>query len=205
MRIRRTLLATSVIGAVTAGAAPAATATPASQPPATGPVPAAAQPAHADLGPLVDLAAQRLALADEVAAAKYGTGKPITDPERERRVLGEVSELAADNELDPAVAVRFFTDQIEAGKHVQRGLHARWDAHPELRPGERPDLGQVRPELDRISVEAVQQLKDTEGVRAPSNPCRVRVATSVLAAELHYHFDALHRRALDEAVVSVCR
>ena len=204
MTMRRTLLATSIIGAVAAGTAPAATATPDAGAPVVGPASVAAQSATTDLGPLVDLAAQRLALADEVAAAKYGTGKPIADPERERRVLGEVSELAADNGLDPGVAVRFFTDQIEAGKDVQRGLHARWDAHPESRPGERPDLGPVRRELERISDEAVRQLKATERVRAPNTPCRVGVAASVLAADLHHHFDPLHRRALDRAVVSMC-
>lgn len=175
--------------------------------PATGsaaPVPAPDR-AEPRLTALVDLAAQRLLLADEVAAAKYGTDAPIEDPPREREVLDTVAELSAEAGLDPADGVRFFRDQIEAGKDVQRGLFAEWDAHPELRPDHRPDLGaEVRPELDRISAEAVRELRETEAVREPTDECRLDLAASAVTAVFGHRLDALHRDALTAAAGKIC-
>ena len=89
---------------------------------------------------LTDLAAQRVAIADQVAAAKYGTPSPIDDPAREQQIYDSVSAQAPALGLDPADAVRFFRAQIEANKLVQRGWYARWDAHPSEVPTTRPDL-----------------------------------------------------------------
>ncbi|WP_372490015.1 chorismate mutase [Prescottella equi] len=50
--------------------------------------------APGDLRPLVRLIAQRLSMADPVAAAKWGTDRPIDDPARERDVLRSVGEQA---------------------------------------------------------------------------------------------------------------
>lgn len=197
MNLRPTMLTAAVLSALSLTAAPAATGAP---------EPAAPAASRARLTSLVDLAAQRLLLADEVAAAKYGTGTPIEDPQREQEVLDTVAELSTASGLDPAVGVRFFRDQIEAGKDVQRGMYARWDEHPELRPGHRPDLGQeVRLQLDRITVEVVRELRTTEPVRSPTTPCRTDLAASALRAVVAHHLDALHGEALGDALGEVCR
>ncbi|MFC7648042.1 chorismate mutase [Streptosporangium lutulentum] len=73
---------------------------------------------------------QRILLADKVAAAKFGTDQPIDDPARERQVLDQVTSLSDRMGLNPAAGLRFFRDQIEAGKVVQRGLYARWTTRP---------------------------------------------------------------------------
>jgi chorismate mutase len=77
---------------------------------------------------LTDLAAQRVRIADRVAAAKYGTPSPIDDPAREQQIYDSVAARAPQLGLAPADAVRFFRAQIEANKLVQRGLYARWAA-----------------------------------------------------------------------------
>jgi chorismate mutase len=54
------------------------------------------------LGRLLDLVIQRLALAHDVAAAKYANGRPIDDHVREREILQAVtSALEASGPRDP--------------------------------------------------------------------------------------------------------
>ena len=157
------------------------------------------------LGPLTALAVQRILLGDKVAAAKFGTDQPIDDPVRERQELDAVAAMASRAGVDPDASVRFFRAQIEANKVVQRGLYALWTEHPELRPGERPDLdGEVRPELDQITTEIVRQLKATQEVRADTAGCRVLLLEAQLAAEVRFRLDALHRKALTVALRTVC-
>lgn len=152
---------------------------------------------------LTDLAAQRVAIADQVAAAKYGTPSPIDDPVREQQIYDSVSAQAPALGLDPADAVRFFRAQIEANKLVQRGWYARWDAHPSEVPSPRPDLSQIRPIIDRLNSGLLTELAATLPVRsARSCPTRQLVATGL--ADVVHRFDALHARALGEATSATC-
>ncbi len=153
---------------------------------------------------LTDLFAERLLVADKVAAAKYGTDKPIDDPVREQQILTDVSARAVGLGLDPEAVAAVFRDQIEANKVVQRGLYARWDAHPELRPTERPDLvKEVRPILDRITTELLDALKETEGVRS-GDSCELRLVIAAGRSAYGYRLDGLHLEGLGRAVPSVC-
>lgn len=81
--------------------------------------------------------------------ARSHTDAPINDPAREQAVLDTVVAKSTQLSIDPVVAVAVFTDQIEASKAVQYGLYSWWSAHPGQAPLTRPDLGQVRPILDR--------------------------------------------------------
>ncbi|PZG53225.1 chorismate mutase AroQ, gamma subclass [Spongiactinospora gelatinilytica] len=92
------------------------------------------------LGELTDLMVRRMRVGDLVAAAEFGTPRPIDDPVREQQVLEGVRARSMAMGLDPESAVRFFRAQIEANKAVQRGLYARWMRHPDEVPAERPDL-----------------------------------------------------------------
>jgi chorismate mutase len=183
---------------------------------AAGPVTAAERPASVrhgaaaalDVAPglssVTELLVQRLLLADKVAAAKYDTDTPIDDPEREARILDDVRARAAGLGLDPDAVAAVFRDQIEANKLVQRGLYARWDAHPAERPTERPDLAkEVRPALDRITTQLLAALDDTERARAlPS--CGPRLATAAGWSAYTHRLDALHLKGLGRALPSVC-
>ncbi|WP_052395884.1 gamma subclass chorismate mutase AroQ [Kutzneria sp. 744] len=137
---------------------------------------------------LVDLAARRLLVSDRVAAAKFGTGKPIDDPVRERQALADVRAHAAGLGLDADRAVRFFEDQIAASKVVQRGLFARWREHPAEAPTSAPDLAAVRAELDQLTRQLLARLEET------TEPACVSLVDGL---------DALHREALTTALRSV--
>lgn len=165
-----------------------------------------AVPAHADegLAPLVDVAARRLDVADLVAAAKWGTGKPVEDKAREQRILDSVAERSVRVGIDPEIAQRIFRDQIEAGKLVQRGLFARWTVRPGDVPAHRPDLEkEVRPLLDRITGELLADLKDTRDVRR-SPSCRAELVKAAGRVESARHPDALHGVGLARAIPSIC-
>lgn len=199
-----------VVGAVTAallagsGSGVAVAASPARQPAATSSA-APTQSSYVELHSLADLAAQRLATADLVAAAKYGTGSPIDDPAREQQVLDDVARQARDLGADPEATVRFFRDQIEANKMVQRELHRRWDADPSQAPapGERPDLAEVREEINRVNGELVRGIAASSVARtAPS--CRGLLVVAGVRVRGERQLDALHAVALGRALMSVC-
>ncbi|MEB3370230.1 chorismate mutase [Saccharopolyspora mangrovi] len=157
--------------------------------------------AQGALDPLVGSAAERVVLSDQVAAAKWGTDSPIEDPEREQQVLDGVAARAVELGLDPEEAERVFRDQIEASKLVQRALHAHWTANPDQQPTERPDLGEIRPELDRLGEAILVELRDTDELR-DGPPCTGHLAGAY--ARTARDLDALHQAALGRAVPSIC-
>ncbi|OKJ94355.1 chorismate mutase [Amycolatopsis sp. CB00013] len=165
------------------------------------PAPASASPG---LWELTDLAAQRVQIADKVAAAKFGTPSPIDDPVRERQILDSMAAKAPGLGLDADSVVRFYRDQIEANKVVQRGLYARWTEHPGTRPPGRPDLGtEVRPVIDRLNAGLLTELAETRDARARRS-CDARLAVTVRLADARRGLDRLHSGALSEAVRSAC-
>ncbi|BDH11735.1 chorismate mutase [Streptomyces hygroscopicus] len=208
-------LITSMRSALTAGAAAAvlltgtggAVAAPAALPAkAAAPAAATTRSAHSAygrLGPLAGLSAERLATGDLVAAAKWGTGGPIDDPAREQEVLDAVADQARQLGADPAATVRIFRDQIEASKVVQRGLHRRWHADPAQAPTTRPDLDEVRKEINRINGELVRAIARSPHAR--SAPYCTPLLTVAAARVRHErHLDGLHSVALSRSLRSVC-
>jgi chorismate mutase len=142
----------------------------------------------------VELAVQRLAVAEAVAAAKYGSPRPIDDPAREAVVMAGAMNRARAVQADPDVARRFVAAQMEANKLVQRGLFAHWRDEPGCAPTRRPDLArEVRPDLDRIDEQLMRLLP-----RLATPGCRALVGRARLRAERR--LDALHRRGLARAL-----
>ncbi|MGI5256456.1 chorismate mutase [Streptomyces angustmyceticus] len=188
-------------GAATAAAPVHPAAAPIGHPAA--PAPATAHSPNGPLRPLAALSAERLATGDLVAAAKWGTDSPIDDPAREREVLNTVADQARQLGADPGVTVRVFRDQIEANKDVQRGLHRRWDANPGQAPTERPDLQEVRKEINRVNGALVRALAGSARARsAPS--CAARLAAAAVRVRQERHLDGLHTAALARSLRSVC-
>ncbi|MFH8594877.1 chorismate mutase [Streptomyces rimosus] len=170
--------------------------------PTAGAVPAAPRETHA-LRPLADLSAQRLATADLVAAAKWGTGSPVDDPVRERQVLEAVARQAAELGTDPRRTARIFRDQIEANKTVQRALHRRWTADPAQAPTRRPDLGEVRKEINRVNDALVRAIA-ASGAARTSPRCLRSLVHDTADVRHERSLDALHTVALARSVRSVC-
>ncbi|MFF4604705.1 chorismate mutase [Streptomyces sp. NPDC001339] len=210
--MRRALIAGAAVTALFTGAGGAAAAPPApvSLPvplplsaPAGASAPLATHSPYGRLRPLAALSAERLALGDLVAAAKWGTGSPIDDPAREQQVLDAVAERARQLGADPEATVRIFRDQIEASKIVQRGLHRRWDADPAQAPAGRPDLGEIRKEINRVNGELVRALAATPEARsAPS--CGPLLTVAAARERRERQLDTLHTAALARSLRSVC-
>ncbi|WP_430333003.1 chorismate mutase [Rhodococcus sp. ACT016] len=160
-------------------------------------------PPVGELRPLVLSIAHRLATADPVASAKWGTEKRIDDPAREREVLSSVGEQARGAGLDPGRVESMFRAQIDANKDVQRGLFAYWQVVPGTAPDVRPDLASVRSSLDSLNRDIVDRIAAQRSVLAGPGclPDLVSAAADVVAVE---RIDALHQVALVRALGAVC-
>ncbi|MFJ4768321.1 chorismate mutase [Streptomyces uncialis] len=208
-----TLLALAPLPALAHGGAPATTevtkalsvaGVAAMDPGTTAGTAAARNPAGNPLRPVTALLAERLLVADKVAAAKYGTALPIEDISRERQILDDVAGRSVAMGLDPVNTTAVFRDQIEAGKAVQRALFARWDAHPRERPTERPDLArEVRPVLDRVTTQLLEALRESRPAREAAS-CRVAVRVSAGGQAYVSRLDRLHTVQLFRGLRSVC-
>src|ERR1700754_3391675 len=155
-------------------------------------------------GALVDLAVQRILVSDDVAATKFRSGAPVEDLLRERQLLAEASRRAVQMGLDREVAIRFLRGQIGARKIVQRGLLARWQAHPEEVPSTARDIQSIRERLDELTDQLLGELRCTQAPhRLAASLCRRLQEVRTPVAAVH-HLDALHRRALDLATEWAC-
>lgn len=150
---------------------------------------------------VVALAGERVTLSDQVAAAKYGTGAPVTDPPREVAVLADARADAARAGTDAEWVARVFGDQIAASTQVQNDLARLWTDQPGTRPSQRPDLAAVRPQLDRIGDGLVAALATAAPARAHEE-CPARLAQAAVATAKP--LDDLHKAALGRALTSVC-
>ncbi|MFC8433612.1 chorismate mutase [Streptomyces sp. NPDC057253] len=198
--LRRALITVTATAAVVLTATGSAAAVPVS-----GPAPAPHAPAFSlsPLHPVVELAAERLATADLVAAAKWGTDSPIDDPAREQQVLDNVAAQAQQLGADPDEIRAIFRDQIEANKLVQRGLFQLWTDHPDQAPTTKPDLTVVRQQINRITSALVQALADSTQNRT-TVACHPELALAAFQVHHENHLDALHTRALIRALPSIC-
>ncbi|MFB6844057.1 chorismate mutase [Streptomyces sp. NPDC056373] len=199
--LRRALITVTATAAVVLTATGSAVAVPFS---GTTTAPRAAARSLSPLHSVVELAAERLATADLVAAAKWGTDSPIDDPAREQQVLDDVGDRAQQLGADPDEIRAIFRDQIEANKVVQRGLFQRWTDHPGEAPTTKPDLNVVRQKINQVTGALVEALAGTSADRGALT-CRPELALAGLQVHHEKHLDALHTRALARALPSVCR
>ncbi|EID72504.1 MULTISPECIES: chorismate mutase [Rhodococcus] len=182
---RRAAVAAVMLGLLTAG----------------GTAPAGAQ--TRPLEPIARAVSLRLATADAVAAAKWGTPSPIDDPARDAQVLNAVATQAADEGLSAGRVQQVFRDQIEANKEVQRALFAWWSVAPGAAPIVRPDLTQVRPVIDRQNSDILLQLREQEAVLAGPG-CVPALVDATVAVVAEQRLDPLHQATLARALVSIC-
>jgi chorismate mutase len=81
--------------------------------------------------------------------------------------------------LDPAVVSRFFRAQIDANKVVQSSLLATWHKGGKVPDHQTKDLTTtIRPQLDEIQKQLIEELAGTAPVRA-SSTCRIDLAEAV--------------------------
>jgi chorismate mutase len=164
------------------------------------------QSAVEQLQPLVEASGRRIAIAEEVALAKWDSGAPVEDTARESEVIASAVKAGQTKDLNPVAVSVFFKDQIEANKVVQYSLSADW-----RRAGKAPNhvpvnlTETVRPELDRLQSALIAALAETASVRG-SSTCRSEVAkaTGEYLSTLKTDRQDLYRIALDRALASAC-
>ena len=164
-----------------------------------------AQSAVEQLQPLVETTAHRLMIGEQVALAKWDSGKVVEDTPREAQViLGAMKDGVAKG-LDEASVSKFFKAQIEANKFVQYALLADW-----YRAGKAPEhapvdlLKVIRPQLDEVQKSLMTEV-DTIAVR-PSKTCHADVAKAVgKYVSTHAHAGGpINAATLDRSLAGAC-
>jgi chorismate mutase len=164
-----------------------------------------AQNAVEQLQPLVETTAHRLMIGEQVALAKWDSGKAVEDVPREAQViLGAVKDGVAKG-LDEASVSHFFNAQIEANKIVQYALLGDW-----YRAGKAPEhapvdlLKEIRPQLDEVQKSLIAELADTAAIRT-SKTCHADVAKAVGKYVLtHAHGGPINAATLDRSLAGAC-
>jgi chorismate mutase len=153
---------------------------------------------------LIDAAAYRISLADQVALTKWDSGKAIEDLPREKIVIDNAVRQAALRGLSTERTADVFADQIEANKLVQYGLLAQWERAGKAPIDPRPDLARdIRPKLDALQDKLIEGLDRTRDLDTRSGCAKV-VAAAVGAYVSNKRLDALHALALDRATARIC-
>lgn len=152
---------------------------------------------------LLGKVAERNAIGDEVALSKWDTGKPVLDVSRETAVLQSVRNQASQYRLDPDLAARFFSAQIESNKLVQYQLLNRWQLRGKAPNRTRPNLIALRDRLDHLQNELLDALAQSMTLREQNNcPSEIALATEAYARQLN--LDNLHHLALIRSLGDFC-
>ena len=165
-----------------------------------------AQNAVDKLQPLVEMSARRLALAEQVALAKWDSHTSVEDPSREEQVIMSAVSEGKSRGLDGTFVSKFFRAQIEANKAVQYSLLGNWYRTGRA-PGHAPVnlANTVRPELDQLQTALIAALADTAMIRAGTT-CHADVAKAVGKYMSSYKGDrwCLYAITLDRALAAAC-
>ena len=155
---------------------------------------------------LVRDSAKRIVVAREVALAKWDSGAPVEDAEREDQVIETAVAAAEQRGLNEKFVASFFRAQIEANKTVQYGLLAEW-----YRAGKAPTHSPVnlkatiRPKLDELQTRLLNDLSSTSAIRQ-SDDCHAETAAAVgiyLKSEGR-EMSPLESVALDRSLATFC-
>jgi chorismate mutase len=165
-----------------------------------------AQSAIDQLQPLVETSARRLALAEQVALAKWDSKAAVEDAPREAQVIAGATKDGEVRGLDRTSVSSFFKAQIEANKIVQYSLLADWN-----RAGKAPVhapinlVATIRPELDQVQTALLSELADTKELRAAAT-CRADVAKAVgkYLSEHQKERSTVYAVALDRTLAATC-
>lgn len=170
---------------------------------------AVAPAAHAEPEPapplhrLVDTAAQRLAVADPVAASKWLDGGPITDPQRANQVLDAVGDDARAHGVDADYVRAVFRNQIDATEGIEYTRFAQWKFDTALAPTEAPRLADSRATIDGLNKVMVEEIAlQWNTLHGPGCTADLTAARDAVAADRR--LDPLYTQALAAATQSYC-
>jgi chorismate mutase len=163
-------------------------------------------PARADasaLTELVDAAAQRLQIAEPVAAFKWNSHGAIEDPGRVQEELAKLSADAAGEHIDPTYVTRVFGDQINATEAIEYQRFADWKLNPSGAPAGPPDLPASRSAIDGLNQTMLTQIAaNWDLLRSPQCPGQLDAGRDGVTQARQ--LDDLYQRALRRATQSYC-
>jgi chorismate mutase len=167
-----------------------------------------ATPARADstspLFALVDAAAERLQVADPVAAYKWSAHVPIEDPDRVQQELAELSADASAENIDSEYVTRVFGDQISATEAIEYQRFADWKLDPFSAPAAASDLSAARSAIDALNNKILSQIAlNWSLLHSPACGRQLEGASSQTIRARG--FDNLYQRALSTATRSYCQ
>ena len=168
----------------------------------------AAPQARADrlspLTELVDAAAQRLQIAEPVAAFKWSTHGAVEDPARVQQELANLSADAIGQHIDSAYITRVFGDQIGATEAIEYSRFADWKLNPDSAPAGSPDLSASRSSIDTLNQTMLAQLvSNWDLLQSPG--CAVQLDAARSAVIRARQLDGLYQRALSAATRTYCQ
>ncbi|OBI06104.1 chorismate mutase [Mycobacterium scrofulaceum] len=167
-----------------------------------------ASPAAADdsgaLTGLVDAAAQRLQIAEPVAAFKWHTHGPIEDPDRVQQELAKLATEASSQRVDPDYVTKVFADQIRATEGIEYSRFADWKLDPAGAPTQSADLAASRSAIDDLNHTMLNQMvADWDLLHSPACPAQLDLARGGVVRTRG--LDPLYQRALALATQSYCQ
>jgi len=166
------------------------------------------EPARADstspLLALVDAAAERLQVAEPVAAFKWSTHGAIDDPGRVEQELAKLSADAAAENIDPEYVTRVFGDQISATEAIEYSRFADWKLEPARVPAAAPDLSASRAAIDTLNNKILSQIAVNWSLLHTPD-CARQLGNATAETIRTRRFDDLYQRALTTATRSYCQ
>jgi chorismate mutase len=153
---------------------------------------------------LVDTAAQRLATADPVAAAKWINGGSITDTARANQVLDSVGADATAHGIEPGYVREVFTAQIAANEGIQYTRFGQWKFEPGIAPRSAPDLTESRTQINGLNKTLVDEIA-LHWNALHSQGCNQDLSDAKAAVVAARGLDPLYQQALTSATQSYCQ
>ncbi|WP_419538244.1 chorismate mutase [Mycobacterium colombiense] len=156
------------------------------------------------LTPLLDAAAQRLQVAEPVAAYKWNQHGAIEDPARVQQELAELGDEADAEHVDRDYVTRIFGDQIGATEAIEYSRFADWKLNPASAPADSPDLSASRSAIDAFNRTMLTQISANWNLlHSPECAAQRDAARSgVIRAR---QLDGLYQKALSSATQSYCQ
>lgn len=165
-------------------------------------------PARADstspLIALVDAAAQRLQVAEPVAAYKWNTHGAVDDPARVQQELAKLGDEAVAQQVDRDYVTRVFGDQINATEAIEYSRFANWKLNPAGAPADPPELSASRSTIDTFNQTMLAQILANWGL-LHSPECGAQLDAARGGVAQRRQLDDLYRQALSTATQSYCQ
>jgi chorismate mutase len=155
---------------------------------------------------LIADSAHRIAIAHQVALAKWDSNGTVEDSAREAQVIQNAVAAGQSKGLSEASLTSFFRAQIEANKLVQYSLLSDWHVAGKAPEHQKVNLSsEIRPELDHLQSALISDLAQSADARSqPDCSTTLAVATHKYLATQSPATSTLDALALNRSLAAAC-